>query len=322
MSLQIGSFTYIRGKNLMTMNKIFVLLIAIFLMASCHRGKKQPNSEARAYHIRFNPPDSSTYRYNTTSDFLITVIGGEESFATHTTSRFTVNYLISKDSNDVVLEITFDKIDYHEVNGAGVHEVDAANTPGPVREILKQMKTADFFARVRPADLTLTLGGVQELVNTVTDAYYSEANRPQASDYWGQWAERELVWKNLDPLVWVALDSVRHPGDHWADTSTNLEQINFKINRYFQFDTVKAGMAMIRSQGRISNDKRGTWVLGKVVTGMLTGNESGKCLIDTATGMPGEMDDLIDVEGDVQIEGHKARIRVLKMITMMGGKVK
>ena len=303
------------------MNKTFVFLAAIFLVLSCHRSAKQPDSKASTYHLRFNPPDSSIYRYHTTGELFITVLGKEGNFATHRTSQVTANFSISKDSNDIVLEVTFDKIDFHQKNGLGGQEVDIAEGPGVVRELLQKMKTADFFARVHPKDLTLTVSGVQELVNTTMESYYSEADQQQAKDYWGNWAEQEFVWRNLDPLVWVSLDSARHPGDHWTDTSTNAEEINFKINRRFQFDGVNANMATFRSLGQISNDSRGTWLSGKVVKGVLTGNEAGKSLLDTATGMPGEMDDLIKVEGDVEIEGHKVQIRILKKMTMVGGRV-
>jgi hypothetical protein len=306
----------------MIMHNIFVLLTVIFLMASCHRGANQQYGEASKHHLRFNPPDSSTYRYNTTSETIITITENDSPFSMHRSSRFTVNYLISKDSNEVMLEMTFDGIDYYERNSHGGVEVDLANEPGPTRDLLNRMKTATMFVRVRPAGPFVTISGAQELVDAAMDSYYVEAHIPQARKYWGQWVEQELVWKNLDPLVWVTFDSARHPGDHWTDTSTNEEDINFKINKRFQFDAINAGIATIRSQGRIGNDSAGTWLSGKPVMGMLTGKEEGKCLVDTATGMLAEMDDSVSAEGNVQIEGRKARIKIIKTVAMVGGKLK
>src|SRR5882762_4589118 len=101
----------------MIMHKIFIPLTFIFLMVSCHGGADKHPAKARTLHLRFNPPDSSTYRYNTTSETIIIVTENGKSFSTHRASRFTVNYLISKDSNEVMMEMTFDSIDYHELNG-------------------------------------------------------------------------------------------------------------------------------------------------------------------------------------------------------------
>ena len=122
--------------------------------------------------------------------------------------------------------------------------------------------------------------------------------------------------------MWVTLDSVRHTGAHWTDTSTNAEDINFNINKRFQFHTVSAAIATIRSQGRISNDKAGTWLLAQRITGRLTGTENGKYYVDTATGMPGEMEDSVSAEGNVQLNGHEVRIKIVKTIKMAGAKLK
>lgn len=42
------------------------------------------------------------------------------------TSRFTVDYLINKDSNDFMLDMTFGEFNYHEWNGAGTQNGDVA----------------------------------------------------------------------------------------------------------------------------------------------------------------------------------------------------
>lgn len=158
-----------------------------------------------------------------------------------------------------MLDMTFGEFNYHEWNGPGAEKGDAADLPGPVREML-------------------AYSGV--------DAYYAAADREQARTYWGQWAEEQLVWKNIAPFAWVTLDSVRYLGHQWTDTSTNTEDINFKINKHLRFDSLSESIAIIRSQDRISNDQAGTWLSGSSVTGALTGNEIGRCLDDTATGMP------------------------------------
>jgi hypothetical protein len=52
----------------------------------------------------------------------------------------------------------------------------------------------------------------------------------------------------------------------------DAEEINFKINKHFRFDSLTEGIATIHSQGKISNDRSGTWLSGRLVTGPLSGN--------------------------------------------------
>lgn len=305
------------------MHKLLVLLLVISLSTSCHRGtKNQRDIAGRTFHFRFNPPDSSTYRYHTTCETVLTVVENRRISRMQRTSQFTVDYLISKDTSDVMLDMTFGEFNYHEWNGPGAQKGDAANVPGPVREMLNRIKTATIFVRVHPGDLTVTMGGARELAYSAVDAYYAAADREQARTYWGQWAEEQLVWKNIAPFAWVTLDSVRYLGHQWTDTSTNAEEINFKINKHLRFDSLNEGIATIRSQGRISTDQSGTWLSGRFVTGTLTGNEIGRCLVDTATGMPTEMEEEVQAQGNVEIEGRNGRIMILNTIRLVGGKLK
>lgn len=305
------------------MSQLSLLLILAALVASCHHGtKNQPDVTSGTFHFRFNPPDSSIYRYHTTCETVLTVVENGEISRMRRYSRFTVDYLISEDTSDVMLDMTFGDFDFHEWNGAGAQTGDAASVPGPVREILNQIKAASIFVRVRRKDHTVTMGGAQELANSAVDAYYAAADRAQARTYWGEWVQEQLVWKNIAPFVWVTLDSVRQLGRPWTDTSTNAEEINFKINKQFRFDNLVEGIATIRSQGLISNDRVGTWLTGRAVTGTLTGNEVGKYLVDRATGMPTEMEEGVGAEGNVEIEGRKAHIKILETIKLAGGRLK
>lgn len=289
---------------------------------SCHSGADRAAAEGRIYHLRFNPPDSSTYRYSTACETTVAVIENGKADGVHRASRFTVDYLISKDSTGIMMDMTYKEVAYHERKGLGAQAVDAANEAGPMRELLNNLKTTTIFGRVRRAGWGVTMSGAQELVNSVVDPYYAEADRSRARDYWGQWVEQQLVWKNLDPFVWVSLDSAGRTGAHWTDISTNAEDINFKINKRFKFDAVNEGIATIRSRGRISNDNGGTSLWGKPVTGTLTGTEDGRFLVDLTTGMPRMIEDTVTAEGDVQVEGRPAQIKIVKTIRMEGGQLK
>ena len=304
------------------MHRILVLLTPIFLLVSCHSGADKPPVDARKYHLRFNPPDSSVYRYNTTNETIMAAVGHDTTFGVQRTSRFTVNYLISNDSNEFLMEMTFPGIEYREWQGPRVREIYASDKSGPVKALGNVLKADTLYARIRKADQGITAGGAIELVNSVVDSYYAETDRQEASKYWGRWIEQEMLWKNLDPFMWVDLDSARRTGEHWTTVSTNAEDINFKINKRFHFDSVHSGIATFRSWGWVTNDSAGTWLLGRSVTGELTGTEEGRYLINMATGMPVELSESISAEGEVQMDGGKTRIKFVKTIKMVGGKVK
>jgi hypothetical protein len=291
------------------MHKTPLFPTLLILLTACHKGVHPPAAQTVNNHpIRFAPPDSSTYRYTTSSETTITVTDnrdGQTSDA-HKTALFAVHYLITKDSDEYMMEMTLDSIDYHETNHIHGQQTDAVAAPGPMRELLSKAKTTTFFGRVRSANNLITAGGAQELANETTDRYYAPADRSTARHYWGQWVEQELLWRNLDPFVWVKLDLAQHPGDGWTDTTTRVDGINFKINKQLQFDTIQFSQALIRSQGQIGNDKNGTTLWGKRTTGVLSGTESGTFLIDIATSMPSVVTDTVIAESDVQYEGQKA----------------
>ena len=301
------------------MPKIFLFLPLVALLASCHVGVHPATAIAKGHRFRFNPPDSSQYRYNTTSETLISVTDDTKSYSIHRTSRFTVHFLITRDSDEFLLEMTFDTIEYHE-NDPSARGVDAATTE-PVRDLINQVKTTTIFGRVRPSKQMITTGGAQEMVNNVVNSYYAADNKTKAGQFWGHWVEQEVVWKNLNPFLWVTLDSVGRPGDHWTDTSSNEEDIYFKVNKRLWFDKLDAATATFRSRGQISNGPGGNSLWGKPAIGPITGTEGGQCLVDTATGMPTALADTINAEGNLQVEGRNTRIKILKTIKMTGEKV-
>jgi len=113
--------------------------------------------------------------------------------------------LITRDSDEFILEMTFDTIDFLE-RDSRTGEADAAAVP-PVPDLLNQMKTSTIFGRVRPSNQMITLGWTHEVIAPVMNAYFAEADRVKASEFWGLWVEQHLLWQNLDPFAWVKLDA-------------------------------------------------------------------------------------------------------------------
>jgi hypothetical protein len=274
--------------------------------------------------IRFNPRVGSTYRYDLTSETSLTVKGGKKDVDADSKSAMTVNYGVSKDQGEFVLEMTFQKIHLYQKEGNVVMDADATQAAGasdPTRQLLAAFKAATIFARVHLSDYTVAFSGGVEVVDPMVKRNYAEADQAQARTYWRQWAEQEIIWKNLDPLTWIYPDTARRIGDHWRITFTNKEDINFKIDNHFLLETINGGIATIRSTGRISNDPAGTWLLGEPVTGNLTGKEEGVCFIDIATGMPVGVEYSVQVEGVVENGGRQERIKFGTTMKMKGKRV-
>ncbi len=233
-----------------------------------------------------------------------------------------VNYQISKDSDEFVLEMTFDKIHFYEWNGDAVTDVDASNAHSgrsasePMSQLLTALKTVSIFARVHPTDFTIGYSGGLETVNPIVERNYAQADKAQARMYWQQWVEQEIVLNNLNPLFRSFPDSVQRTGDRWTTYSNNVEDINFKLENRFQLESIHAGIATVQLEGRVSNDTAATWLMGDKITGHLTGQEVGFSLVDTATGMPKMLQFTVNVEQKVIIGGREARLKIEKATKM------
>ena len=296
------------------------ILIAALLLAAaaCHSRRDA------GYLVRFNPPAGSTYHYELTNESTLSVKGGDKDVDMHTKSEIAVNYRIDRDSNEFLLGINYEKIHFHSTNGDFVTEGDATGAPGksvPLSQILAAMKTDSIYARVRLTDFTVTVNGPSDVVDPIVGQYYAEADREQARTYWKQWVEQAIVWNTLDPLTWSFPDSARQIGDRWTISSTNKEDINFNIENSFHLESIHAGIATIRSEGRVSNDKRGTWLMDNKITGHLTGKGESVLLVDTATGMPISVQFSVNVGGNVEISGRPVRIKFGTTTKMEGKKV-
>ena len=256
--------------------------------------------------IRFNPRVGSTYHYDLTSETTLTVKGGTKDVDADRKSAMAVNYGISKNHGEFELEMTFQKI-------------HLADTSYPARQLSAAYKAATIFVRVRPADYTVGFSGGVEVVDPMVKRSYAEADQAEARTFWRQWAEQEIIWRNIDPLTWIFPDTAQRIGDHWRITSTNKEDINFKIDNRFRLETIKGGIATIRAEGQIRNDPAGTWLLGEQVSGKLTGTAAGVCFVDIATGMPVSMEYSVNVGGIVE-KGHRMERLNLRTTMKLKGK--
>lgn len=272
--------------------------------------------------IRFNPPVGSIYQYQLESETDLKVRGGKNDIDRHAKLDMTVHYAISKEGNEFLLEMSFDKIHLYTRDGKIVTDVDAAHAPAVsdlTGQVLAALKANSIYARVRLTDFTVTYGGAMEVIRPVVDQYYKKSDREQARKQWGEWVKQEMVWQNLDPLTRIYPDSARQLGDRWRLPWTNRQDINFDVDNQFQLESINAGIATIRSAGPISNSRSGTWLLGDRLTGDLTGEEIGMWYVNVATGMPIAVALAVHVQGKGVVGGREVLID-WRQTTKMKGK--
>jgi Family of unknown function (DUF6263) len=272
--------------------------------------------------VRFKPPVGSIYQYELANETDLKVTGFKNNIDQHAKLDMTVHYAISKEGNEFLLEMSFDKIHVYTRAGKIVTDVDAAHAPAvsdPFGHVLAALKANPIYARVRLTDFTVTFGGAMEVIGPVVDRYYTESDREQARKQWGEWVEQEMVWQNLDLLTRTYPDSARQIGDRWRLPWTNRQDINFNVDNQFRLESINAGIATIRSAGPISNSRTATWLLGDELTGDLSGKEIGVWYVNVATGMPIAVELTIHVEGKGIVGGREVLID-WRQTTKMKGK--
>jgi len=317
------------------MRKNILLLAAILASAACQSHRDSHGSSPldsnrkktrgnQPYLIRFKPSVGSTYHYEMTSEITLTVRGGNRDEDMSTKSEMAVNYGISRDSDELVLEMNYEKIHIYEREGDSVADIVATGAPGasdPKSRLLAELKAATIFARVHPADFTVAFSGGLEVIDRFVERNYAESDKVQARRDWENWVDQEIVWKNLGPIFRCFPDSAQYVGDRWTGHSTNVELIGLILENNFQLESIDAGIATIRFEGRIRNDSAGNWLMDDKITGDLSGKEEGVSLVDSATGMPTSVEISLKVEGKVKINGREVRIKYGKMTKMEGTKV-
>jgi hypothetical protein len=303
------------------MRENIVLPALILALASCHThsdtgGGKKPNT------IRFNPTEGSAYQYKVTNQINMAVIGSESDTDMARKSELDVNFQVSKDDNEIVLGMTFDRIHLYQRDGQAVAEIDNSGGPAgskPLVQLLRDLKTDTLYARMQPSGFTTGEG--EGVIEPIVNAFYPEADRAQMRKNFQQWVHSGIISYSLDPLVWASADSAHYPADHWIDTIVERDGLDYRIERHLEFESVHSGVANIRSTGRILEDSIYR-LFGQKIQGHFTGIENGLCLVDVATGMLDRLLDSIAVEGRMPVRGREARIKLVKTIDAHGTKIK
>jgi hypothetical protein len=309
---------------------IFVFAL-IFAAASCHSrhdpgpfARETMGAKGKPFRLQLNPPEGSVYRYSYTTENSVMAAGPGMEVDVDVRLDMVVNYRITRDSNEFELEMSFDKIHIHDRDGDQVTDGDASARSGGsvfMNNLLRKLKSATIYAWVKPTGSLGSMGGGVEKVDEFVDSVYPEAERQKEREFWEEWAEKEIIWKAIEPLYWALPDTSQHTGDHWTGHTTNTEEINFEIENYFHVQSVQAGGALIWSHGELAPKRGQVWFRDKKINGRLSGEEFGLSDVNLSTGMPDRMTDSVGISGLVQIDGRATDIRMVKKIEVWGEKV-
>ena len=287
-------------------------------------GRNNPGDD-KTYHIRFEPSTGSAYHYDLTDESNLRVKVEDKDVETRRKSEIGVNYRISRDSNDLVLEINYDKIHIYTKNGDAVTELDAddasSSTFNAGSQLLSGLKGAKIVARVSPGGTIRSVSGYQEVINKVLETDYGqEADKAKTRLMWQQLVEQGILKKNMDQLIRAFPDSALHIGDRWKINSTEKEDIPFNLENVYQLVSIDDGIATIRSEGQLSGDSSASMLMGYTVTSDLKGTEEGTYQVDIRTGMPVSAEVTAKVAGAVQLAGRDAEIK-METTAKLSGKI-
>jgi len=314
----------------MNMKKAFVFAFSLLLFAGGCKphltsGRSNPGDDM-TYHIRFNPPSGSAFHYDLTNESNTRVKVEDKDVETRRKAEIGVNYRISRDSSDIILQMNYDNIHIYTKNGDVVTELDAGDAPGSPdagSQLLSGLKAASIVARVSPGGTIRSVTGYQQVINKVLETNYGqEADKAKTRLMWQQLVEQGIVKKNMDQLIRTFPDSALHVGDRWKINSTEKEDIPFDLENVYQLVSIDDGIATIRSEGQVTGDSTASMLIGYSVKSDLKGTEEGSYKIDIRTGMPVSAEITAKIEGSVLLAGRDAEIKMETEAKLSGKVVK
>ena len=89
----------------------------------------------------------------------------------------------------------------------------------------------------------------------------------------------------------------------------------------FKLKDIKDGIAIIESEGEMSNDKKDATVMGYLVTSDLQGGQQGDYEVEAKTGMVLKNTTTSKLKGTFQMRGKEIPTTIRSTVTMNGKKI-
>lgn len=269
-----------------------------------------------ALKLHFNPRTNTSYYYNINNESEIEVEVEGKDVINLNKSTVGVNYAVDKDSaGNFLLNLHYDKIHLYSKNGDKETEIDAGNaasTNDPMEKMLGALKNASVTAIISPAGEVKTVQGYKEL----GDKIMAGINAPDVSSRIAMQQKLDrvigegLIKKNIEQLFKLFPDSTLQIGDTWTIQSKQKGEIDFNVATTYTLKDIDDGIAIIESEGEMSNDKGAANIMDQAVTGDLRGSQHGKFEVDAQTGMMLKNSIKANVKGTLQIMGRDIPVTI------------
>lgn len=281
-----------------------------------------------SFTLKLNPASGSQYQYDITNRSQVNLEMDGNELNNNSESNIAVHYAIEKDSvGNYLLNMQYDKIQMHITKNKQetVLDADAATTSlDPVERLLGVLKQAQITATISPSGEMKSVSGYNELSQKILAAINAPDmdTRNIAQTRWEQMIEQGIIRKNIEQLFGIFPDSAVQVGDTWSLTHQQKGEINLNVTSNYKLKKIKDGLAIISSEGKLSNDQAPINIMGVNVSGNLEGEQEGEYEIDTETGMMLNSHIVVNIKGELQFMGRNVPISIKNTVDMKGRKIK
>lgn len=308
-----------------------IVCISLALICSCKilpdSSRNSPNDK-NVYKLKLNPGKGARYYYDINNNAQVKMEVSGKNIENVNRSQTGVFYELKKDSADnLLLDLTYDKVHIYSKNQDEVIEMDAANaetSDDPMEKMLGALTTTHIHATMTPTGEVRSVTGYKEVADKIIE---SVNNRDASAQLMirrrlEQTIGNGLIRGNMDQLFRIFPDSAVHIGDKWKLSSDQPGPIKLNTKGSFILENIEDGIARITSKGDMSSDSASSNIQGYDVTTNLKGTQEGEYQMDVHTGMLVSARITASVEGTLDMIGRQIPVTVEMKIDMKGQKVK
>lgn len=284
--------------------KKFYLFLAIAAIAAC--------KSAQNISYKLNLPAQDTFKYTHTqeSDVDMKVMGMSQKTVNVQTMEMAATVKEKKANGDMVIETIIEQLKVDQVNPMSSVNFDSKNPENnsdDVANMYGAMVGAVLTSTMNPDGEVIAIEGTDALLDKMvanvadnpmmTKAQFKETLKAQFGD--------EAMSNTLGNIVKIYPNKPVKVGDSWMKTDTLSGTIDAIIETTYTLQSRKAGKSYIDVTGTIRPDKdgKGMEMMGMKMKYNLSGTQSGRIVLDEATGWADKSEIDQTMAGTVQMSG-------------------
>ena len=283
------------------------------------------NSE-RVYRIHLNPDKGAAYAYTVTNETSMSFEVEDKKVENQNKTNVEMELHVDKDSvGNSLFNMKYHKIKLYLKNGDNESDLDAdnaANSFNATEKMLGILKSARIISNVRPNGEIKSITGYKELgVKLLEEININDIQaRKIALEQWDKIAGESVIKQNLDQLFMIFPDSAIHVGDSWKITNRQSSGIPVQLKSTCTLKAINKSIAIVESEGKLSNDKANINVMGSNLNTNLEGTQESQFEVETTTGMLLSGRVRTKMEGKIQIMGREIPVIIKNSVVIKSQK--